>query len=718
MTKKFIVALILCLFLGHYSFSDEATPPMTAALLSDHKTVVKGQTITFLVDVKLADDWHAYWKNPGDTGMAPEINWELPPGIEVISCDWPAPERFEQGDLLTFGYTESIPLLITLRVNSIPDESPIKIKASLQSIICSQDTCMPAISEIETELEMGPAPKLNTPIAERIALLREELPKKVVLEKVHHKDDFLYATLPFNGFDPKQSVLFFPESDSGIDIHTPVAIAPLKTKGETILMLKTSGDVPPKLKGILVVGGNSYELDSKKITTQSTDLAVATIDLNKKQKPEADQPAVSETEPLSVMGLATALFFALLGGLILNLMPCVLPVVSLKIMHFVQMAGESRSALIKQGLLFALGVLVSFWTLAALLLLLQQGGQAVGWGFQLQEPIFIAALAMLFTILGLNLFGVFEMGTHVAAIAGEMSQQTRNQGAGASFWSGVFATAVATPCTGPFMGSALGYAMSQPAYVSFAVFTFLGIGMSLPFVLIGFYPSLIRWLPKPGAWMESFKQFLGFLMLATVIWLLWVFTGQTSEQALFLMLFALLIASISAWIYGRFGAIHRPQRVRFIGYSLATFTLILALGIVRFASYEGPTAATNATSNQATAWEPFSAERLAELRRNKTPVLIDFTAKWCLICQANHIVLNSGDVSKKLDDSGVVRMIADWTKYDPEITAELKKHGRSGVPLYVLYGEDEKPAILPQVLTPDTIISSIEQTGNSNAHVR
>lgn len=297
-------------------------------------------------------------------------------------------------------------------------------------------------------------------------------------------------------------------------------------------------------------------------------------------------------------------------------------------------------------------------------------------------------------------------------MAGSVAADTRKQGVSGSFWSGVFATAVATPCTGPFMGSALGYALTQPPYVALLVFTTLGIGMSLPYLLLALNPAMIRWMPKPGAWMESFKQMMGFLMMATTLWLLWVFTGQMGENPLFILAFALLAASVAAWVYGKWGVPYKSNKVRRFAYVISAVILSLSVWLAYTASRdEISSSSSQEIASAESGWEPFSKERVEELRAQNIPVFIDFTAKWCLICQANHLTISQDTVSKKMQAAGVVRMKADWTKYDPEITAELKRFGRSGVPLYVYYGSGQKEGeILPQVLTADGIADVIEKS--------
>lgn len=658
---------IFCLFLLITSILSANESPVSAHLSANHTSITPGQEFELLLDIKLEEGWHAYWKNPGDVGAPPSIRWDLPEGLTLIHTDWPTPERFDHEQMVTYGYTQEAPFLITLKASNHLASGKLKISGEIQWVVCSSDTCLPGNTPVETEIQVGETP--NPVKDERFTQVKEALPKGLPSHFINHQLGAIKVTFPEEiamGDTPQ----FFPEDQD-------YKKSPLINGQEIEIPLQE--DNKP-LKGVIVLGKKGYSLDL----------------------PAA---APKQEESLTLMW---ALLFALAGGLILNLMPCVLPVVSLKVMSFIKMAGNCRKELMKQGLAFTFGVLLSFWALAALLIGLQATGQAVGWGFQLQDPLFTGGLALLFTFLALNLFGVFEIGTSLASAAGGAAQSQ------SSFWSGVFATAVATPCTGPFMGSALGYASTQPAYISLAVFTALGLGMSLPYLAIGFFPSLIRWLPKPGAWMESFKQFLGFIMLLAVIWLLWVFIGQTSELGLFLLLIALLTASLAGWVYGRFGNITREKSTRKISYWV---TAILLLGSFIFIK-NGSTQVESTEVAAHHGWEAFSPEKVAELRKDKKPILIDFTAKWCLICQANHLAMTQDRVMKKFQEKGVVLMKADWTRYDPVITEALKKYGRSGVPLYVLYGEDEHPTILPQVLTPEIVMNAIEQTKNPKTYVR
>lgn len=683
----------------------DSNDPVQAALIQEMERAAPGHEFRVLLNLELAADWHLYWKNPGDSGMAPGIEWKLPEGVTLVGEEWPKPTKVNTDGIISYCYEEKLPLIATFRIEPGYTGDQIPMSADLSWVVCSNDTCLPGSASVESILPVDKNDLKNAKHQPLFESAGNALPKKITPISIEKNGDLVILALPLEGSGP---VDFFPEADLGVDHHAPVLIQEVKEKGYSLVTLKTNGEKLSAVRGVLTLGDNSFDLQGF-LPAVEDDPLITAVDLPAKIGQSISRLPDEVTEA-GGLGLGWALVFSLLGGLILNLMPCVLPVVSLKVLSFVQMAGESRREIFKHGAFFSGGVLVSFWTLAGALIILQKSGQAVGWGFQLQEPLFIALLALVFLLLGLSLFGLFEMGTSVAAMAGDASSD-RKQGVTSSFTSGVFATAVATPCTGPFMGSALGYALTQPPAIALLVFTALGLGMSLPYLLLAINPAWIRWMPKPGAWMESFKQMMGFLMMATILWLLWVFVGQTGETALFMLAGALLIASVAAWIYGKWGAPYKAKKTRRVAYAISGVVLAASLWI----SYNASLLQDSVSSNQEiamgeNAWEPFSRARVEELRAQNIPVFIDFTAKWCLICQANHMTVTGSEVEKAMAQKGVVRMKADWTKYDPVITEELKGFGRSGVPLYVYYGTSGKEAeILPQLLTKDNVMQVMEK---------
>lgn len=611
------------------------------------------------LDLDIEKGWHAYWKNPGEAGMAPQIEWTLPDGYAVETVEWPYPSLFANA----FVYEGHTVLLAKI----IPSKATGEIKVNLRWVVCNDETCLPGSSEAT----------LTLPTEEMSAYFQsawEKIPKKAAL--ISTKRDKLTVESIVKVPALAEPLHFFSENQ-GVEV---VAIAHPEEPNSVILTYKAED---PALKGVLVTGDHALE-----------------IALND----EAPTP-----EPKGDESFALALLFAFIGGTILNLMPCVLPVVSLKVLSFVNLAKECPWTRVKHGLFFTLGVLVSFWVLAGLMLLLQAWGRSVGWGFQLQEPLFVAVLAAIMLIFALSLFGVFEMGALFASWAGQ-KEATQKESSLAAFFSGVLATAVATPCTGPFLGSAIGYAFTLPPGLALTIFTFLALGMALPYLLLTSFPPLLRFVPKPGVWMETFKQAMGFLMLLATLWLTWVFAGETKEPATILLLASFFALSLACWVIGKWGTPVSTPRSRLVSYAVA----LLLLG----ATYKTLTLASSlaASLDETVAiadWEPFSASRVEELRAQGIPVFIDFTAKWCLICQANHMTLSTAEIEAKMKEKKVVKMKADWTKNDPAITAELKKWGRSGVPLYLLYGADE-PQILPQVLTPDSVITSLNEIADAD----
>jgi thiol:disulfide interchange protein len=413
------------------------------------------------------------------------------------------------------------------------------------------------------------------------------------------------------------------------------------------------------------------------------------------------------------MELLYALLLAFAGGIVLNLMPCVLPVLSLKIFDFVQRAGKKRAHLLAHGFAFTAGTVASFWALAALLILLRSGGQGLGWGFQLQSPSFLVILCALFTFFALHLFGVFEMGYLFTRI----KRGHENDGLGGSFLAGITATLVATPCTGPFMGTALAYAFTQTAVVSFLVFTALALGVAFPYLLLCSAPGLARFLPKPGAWMEDLKQFMGFPLLATVIWLAWVFGRQTSIDSMAMLLALLLVAGLSAWILGKWMHLRHPGHIRLTAALVALVifmpTLAWVLAGVRHLPPMLPVgnAEVSEVSNPdgSISWRTFTPEVLATLRAAGKPVFIDFTADWCLTCKVNEkAALNRPEVARAFADKNIVALKADWTNTDEAVTKALEGYGRNSIPLYVYYPADGGYfKILPLVLTPVNVINAL-----------
>lgn len=733
--------LILCLLLApivHTCFSvahvsppssieaPALTDPVQSSLINEDASIQAGQPFYVAIQLKIEDNWYVYWKNPGQAGMPPSVSWNLPEGFEVGPLIWPTPERL--GKEAKFGYTGSLTLLAEITPPKSYTEKEAKLSADLRWVVCSDSSCLPGDGQVALTLPLSTeTPKKATANQSLFSQARTQVPQKydAVTAKRHQGQiEISFYDSPEKSRDIKK-MEYFPEQQKAIDLNTAPNLQHSEDEPNLYTLDVKEISVQTELKGVLVLhttlGKEAYDINTPVVTDlHSNEIGMLTT-LGAKQGVYSHDHEI-QAMPNSFEfegGVLLAIAFAFLGGIILNLMPCVLPVISFKVLGFIKMAGQSRRLIFQHGIAFSVGVLLSFWALAALLLVLQAYGRSVGWGFQLQEPLFVAVLAAFLFIFGLSLFGVFELGTSLMSAAGNVQQKTNNRNQLlSSFFSGILATAVATPCTGPFLGSAVGFAVTLPPWQAMLIFTSLGLGMSFPYLILAAFPGMIRLLPKPGAWMVTFKELMGFLMMASVIWLTWVFGAQTGSFAVAILLASFFLFSLACWIYGRWGTPVHKKLTRKI--SAVAAVLLLATGgyvLVQSTSSEVEAIDNSAISKSvssgsdvADAWEEFSPERVAELRQQGIPVFIDFTAKWCLICQTNHVALSTDEVSSKFKERGVVKMKADWTKRDEVIAAELRKFGRNSVPLYVLYDKDPEstPQILPQVLTPNVVVDSLD----------
>lgn len=701
--------------------------PVKARLISEQSSISSKQPFWVAIHFKIEDHWHTYWKNPGQTGMPISIEWDLPPGFSVAKAEWPYPHLFRQDGAVGYGYEKDVYFLAQIIPPADYQEKDVTLKANLRWVACSDSNCMPGSEDLALTLPLSSSPTNATASLQEFAKARSQLPHEQWEVAAFKKEGLVLVQVKTPEAYPHHFIkgYFFPEEEGKIDgMVDPILTKHDEHKGLYSIVLKAMDDsrsASNELKGILVlVSEGSAHVEEPLIVnipwSSSADHFVGMSTLKTSLFKDASAANLASVplqgEPFEG-GFWLALGFAFLGGLILNLMPCVLPVVSFKILSFVKMAGQDRSKTLKHGLAFSGGVLASFWVLAAVLLSLQAYGKSVGWGFQLQEPIFVAVLAAVLLVFGLSLFGVMEIGTSLIALANNQGKG-KEESLGESFFSGVLATAVATPCTGPFLGSAVGFAITLSPILGMIIFTSLGLGMAFPYLLLSAYPKLLKFMPKPGKWMVSFKELMGFMMLATVLWLVWVFSAETSSIAVCFLLGAFLMLGLGSWIYGKWAAPYRSRQSRIIGKLLTLGCAVLAFYVIVQAS--SPALADQPREMvQHQEWEEFSAERLAALRAEGTPVFIDFTARWCLICQANKMALNHQTVSQKFKEKGVVRIRADWTRNDPAITEELRKYGRNGVPLYVLLDVKlEKGAhILPQVLTPDVVMGFLDKLESS-----
>lgn len=705
--RAFIIILLMSFgSLAASAAAPDFPQPVRSEMVSEETSVQEGRPFWVAVKLDLDEGWHAYWKNPGASGFSPSIEWNLPEGFKVSQNEWPTPERMEVHEGIVYGYHEKLTLLAKITPPEHLDEKAIDLHANVTWLVCSDSTCLPGKHDLSLTLPVSAnVPAVNAAAASVFAHAREMQPVKNHPLRAHLKNETIELELSNHRQDFSHAY-FYPEEGGFIEDSKTLDVSSNDHQHKFSLPLQGESESSEGLlKGVLVL--------------HSDDQVVNAIHVEVPLKSASEAVALSDGGAYNYQGgFFLALICAFLGGMILNLMPCVLPVISLKIFSFVKMAGEKRWEIVKHGLLFTLGVLVSFWALAGTLIALRAYGQSIGWGFQLQDPLFVGLLVVILYVFGLSLFGMFEVGTMFSSWAGQKQNDATKHsgGAVAAFLSGVLATAVATPCTGPFLGPALGFAVTLSAPLSLLIFTSLALGMSFPYLLISAFPSLIKFLPKPGNWMIVFKEILGFFMVATALWLVWVFSGLTGIFALFYLLIGLFIVTVACWIYGKWGSpvSKRPVRVAssLIALAIAAGGLYFVVGAANSDPIpeEMIAMAENVhRERDIRDWIPFSPERLSELRRQGKPVLIDFTAKWCLSCQVNHVSLENKQVREKMAELGVVKMLADWTKSDPVITEALRKYGRSSVPLYLLFGPEGEPEVLPQVLTPDTILKYLER---------
>lgn len=701
MRSFFHTFTILCsvlLFNQFSAFAADKVEPVKAQLVSEEAAVQPGRPFWIGVNLKMDEGWDTYWRNPGDSGFPTQVTWKLPEGFKAGPLLWPYPQKIVSESLVAFGYTDTVLLMAEITPPAhLPPNQKIEIKADVNWLAC-KDACVPGSASLALALPVTDTqPSVDAKAASLFTDARKTLPQKEEgLSVTSQADQLVLSFAPQSGnLNLIDELLFIPEEGEVIDYAAPQTF---KANGQQVILnLKKAHpeNALSSLKGVLLI--------SEKETGVKRAIQVDSV-ITAKPAPSSSVDGVSS--------LAVALVFAFVGGLILNVMPCVLPVVALKIFSFVKMAGQKRSLILQHGGVFSLGVLVSFWVLSGALLVLRAYGEGIGWGFQLQEPIFVAILASLLFLLGLSLFGVFEMGTSLIALGSKAPSSTASP-MKSSFMSGVLATLVATPCTGPLLGPALGFAMTLAPFKALLVFSAMGLGMAFPYLLFSAFPHLIRFLPKPGNWMVAFKQLMGFLMMATVVWLVWVFGAQTDNMATFVLLAGLLVMAVGAWVFGKWGALTRRRMTRIVASLLAALMVFTGGGAAVLMakqhredlSSSSAEPRTELVADQQTSWENYSPKRVEELRAQGTPVFVDFTAKWCLICQANKVTLHSSEITKAFQQKGVVTMTADWTKKDPVITKQLEKLGRSGVPVYVLYSgnPDEAPYILPQTLTSKVV---------------
>ena len=688
--KKIILILLITLNV----FAQQNENLVDAKLISEVKTIQPGNSFWIGLNLKMQDEWHTYWKNAGDAGMASYINWNLPERFTASEIHWPYPQKIYMSGLANYGYEGETTLLIKITPPKNYDKDSVTLKAHAEWLVCKVE-CLPGNADLEITLPISNNPPvINDENLEKIADAKFNIPiesQEWKIEAVKNNDDVIIKVNPTNNYNYELTDLYFYPNKNGIYQNAADQKFEFKNGSYflTVLLENFRTEEPSELNGILVASNGWRGENSEKALKTNTKF-IENFD-------------VSSESNLSVIA---AVFFAFLGGLILNLMPCVLPVLSIKIMGFVNHKDQSRKKSFSNGLWFTIGVLISFWVLVALLLILREGGEALGWGFQLQSPIFIFLISIFLFLFALNLFGVFEFGSSLTAIENKIDTQ---KGKFSNFLSGVTAAIVATPCTAPFMGTALGFALTQSALVNFLIFTSLGFGMAFPYLLLSIFPKWMKVIPKPGEWMLKLKQFMGFLLVATVIWLVWVFGLQKGNDAVIVLLISLLISALAAWVYGNWGMIYIKPAKRYSAQAISM--LLIAVSIYFGITNTSDAAAQNNIINNSSYidWQKYDKQKVDSLLINGKPVFIDFTAAWCLSCQVNErVALNNKEVADKFKELGITTFKGDWTNKDEEITKALASYGRNSVPLYILYdGENAEPKKLPEILTKSIVLDAL-----------
>ena len=661
--------------------SSADAPHVHVKLVVPDGTLNRGEKADAGLYFKLEPGWHVYWKNPGDAGEPPKIRWTLPEGITAGPLLFPAPKRLPLGPLMDFGYDNEVLFPFQIEADKLAKPGPATLHAKVSWLVC-REVCIPGKADLEISRVVGGASGGDWPEDRQLyERLGEKLPSALPAN-----DHAVFQPTP-TGFriavttgQRETAAEFFPADVSVIDNPAPQKVAPTATG--LILELKKDANLtaaPAKLNGVLELsGGRAYEIAALPGTVT------------------AAQPAFSFSTLARIAGLA------FVGGLLLNLMPCVFPVLFIKGLALVQSGNEERHKLRAHGFVYAAGIVVSFWVLVGVLLALRTAGGALGWGFQFQSPVFLSLMAGLLFFLGLSLAGQFEIGLSLTSAGGSLAAK---QGYAGSFFTGVLAVVVATPCTAPFMGAAVGYALQQSAAVTFAVFTALALGLAAPYVALTLQPAWTRLLPRPGAWMEVLKQATAVPIFATVIWLAWVLANAYGAALLAALLVSLLLLAIAGWFLGR-----GPGKRWATALAVLLVAGVVAISVIAPAKL-GETAAASTPSQARGAWEPWSVDAVVRYQAQGRPVFVDFTAGWCLSCQVNErVALGRPEVQKAFADGNVALLRADWTQHDDAITGALTALGRSGVPTYVLYAPgDSNPRLLPEVLTPGIVTDALAQ---------
>ncbi len=669
-------------------------PHIEVSLVSEFSRIAPGQPFWAALRLVPEAGWHTYWRNPGDTGLPTRIEWTLPAGSEAGEIQWPIPERIDYLGLINYGFHGDTLLLtrITPPVD-LPTDQPYRINAVAKWLVCA-DICIPGETTLALELPVGNVP-IASPAATSLAAALAALPRHIKAPTATYSvaDEFAFDLGFASGtLEQATDMQFFPVAAELIRNE----VAPKITRSGDRLQVRVTKDPyveqPPEEFPVLI----TFMRDTTPVAYQFTADNVAAAGV---VAPTAAAAA------LNGYSLFTILVFALAGGLVLNLMPCVFPVLSIKVLSLMESGNHSRRNQQLHGLAYTVGVVLSFVFIAAILLIIRAAGEGVGWGFQLQSPWFVAGLAYLFFVLGLGMAGFVEIGASLTRAGNLMGG---HGGLAGSFLTGVLATVVATPCTAPFMGTAMGFAMTQSAGLALLVFAMLGLGLALPFLLLTFVPALANRLPRPGRWMKTLKEFLSFPLFLTAVWLLWVLANQTNSDMVALVLGGMVILAFALWLWRNSAAQDSAPIKRSLALVAIAAALALLTQVEQPSTQQGIGEATQSELSEL----PWSEQRLQDSLQAGHPVFVNFTADWCITCKVNErVALNSSELIETFNREQVTYLVGDWTSGNEVITRVLERFGRSGVPLYLMYlpGRQE-PEILPQLLTPATLIDALQDS--------
>jgi thiol:disulfide interchange protein/DsbC/DsbD-like thiol-disulfide interchange protein len=701
-TRFLFFFITLVIFAGLLGAAPQTVGAVTVELIAEQSAVVPGETIYVALDFELESHWHLYWKNPGASGFPVEVEWELPEGFVAGEIQWPAPERIELGGLMSYAYENEVTLIVPIHApEDLELGTALSIKAEASWLAC-KEFCMPGDASLSLELTAGAAAVTSAEVA-AFEAARERMPEATTPWSVSVAVEAMALVLTIEqgaGAEIPSDLYFYADQEGMIDPNAPQSFS---FAGEGVARLEASLameqlDAPSDtFSGVLQSASGNWSIE----------LGTGTANVEPASPGGAVPVAAGFEGVLLNLGLPGWLLLAFLGGFILNVMPCVLPVLSLKVFSLLKHSGQSKAQALMHGGAYTAGVVASFLALAGVLLALRSVGERIGWGFQLQSPNFVVVLTVVFFLFALNLMGVFEVGT---SLVGADTQVSKRNDALGSFGMGVLAAVVGAPCMGPLVASVSGIAVQTNAATGLLIFGVMGLGLASPFLFLSIFPKLVAYLPRPGMWMESVKQFMGFLLMAAVVFLALVAGRLGGVDAVIALLIALLVAGLAAWIYGRWAVPVKAKRTQRIAQVISLALLVFA---TVYAIKETKTAYENFESGSSVAangqWSPWSAERVAAELAEGRPVFIDFTASWCLICQVNKKVATHTEATEALfEEYGVVALEADWTRYDSAITDELERFGRSGVPLYVLYAPDGEVTVLPQSLTNGIVREAVE----------